>query len=505
MGSKIPFLFAVIFLFVISCSEYAIRTPEMHIIGNVPHARDSSFVVFDRFSESDASNHFLRYDSVPIVDGFFKKDINCSGSGVIVLASSEAIPSIHLICDGGGEIQMTIKRSLPYFDVTFIGKNAMGHDLIFDSSLLRVIHLTNLLNGAIEKGTDSPLIVIQHTERILDSLISPFDDLLKSELITPTFHHRLKTQAEGKMLSAVHYTMAHAYRYPKASALNKEAIDTILAHFFNKYDPFSNRYRFNLGINRTVNAEEKCRLIARGMLTGSREELGIWPSTLAQNSYAPVELQEKMLATQLILSRNHEENSICEDFKRFQKFKNTFPKSAYNSMLQTRYFDGLNCDDERVEQALYPFVSLRSDSIVLIAEYQDNRVVPLVRERFRDKKIFVDLWATWCAPCIQEFGFIDELKPALDRLGIEALYVSLDPLRARMNWENAIQKYRLEGSHFMNGKTIDSNLRALMGEKVEIIIPRYLLFDGKGRLLDGNLPRPSSGKLIERLQELSKS
>ncbi len=499
------FLMIWIYFCILSCSDKSKKSSNTDIIGNVPHANDSSFVVFHKFLDSDATSYFRNYDSVPITDGYFKKTFKSPSTNVIVLASNEVIPSIHLIFDGKGKIGMQIKRSVPYFDVNFTGNNAMGHDLIFNSSLFRVIHLTSVLNRALGPNADSPQAVIARTEEILDSLVYPFYDLLKREQITPEFHERVRTQAEGKMLSAVSSIMTHAYNYPKTSTLKRVDIDKVLEYFFMKYDPFSERYRFNVGINRIVNAENKCRLIARGLLPGERKELDIWDDKSIQNAYAPIELQEKMMATQLILSRKYEENPICEDLRRFEKFRKTFPESEYNDVLQATHFDGLDCDGGNNELSKYPFASLKSDRLILIDEYQDNILDSLIRRRFEGKKVFVDLWATWCAPCIQEFGFIDELKPVLKELNIEALYVSLDSRRARKSWEKAIRRYRLKGSHFMVDKSIDTSLRAQLGEKREITIPRYLFFNERGRLLDGDMPRPSSGKLIDRLQELSNS
>lgn len=488
----------------ISCADRQRESSEIRISGTVPHANDSSFVAFDRYFEENTTNQFPNYDSVPIIDGHFQKTFGSSGTTVISLASSEAIPSIHLICDGDEDIGLTIKRSPTYFDVTFTGKNAKGHDLIFESSLFRIVVLTLMLDDAMEQGVDSPQTMIGLAEGILDSLVAPFDDLLKKDLITSTFYDRVKTQTESKMLGAVHHVMAHAYRYPNTSTLQKDAIDTVLVHFFTKFDPFSERYLFDLGGNRAKNAEDKCRLIARGLLSGNREELGIWPPKFEHNAFAPVELQEKIMASQLIFSRMYEENPVCEDFQRYRKFKRAFPESAYNAVLQARYFDRLDCDSGGSrEDAIYPYASLGPDSLALIAEYQNKTLDSLLHKQFTGKRVFVDLWATWCAPCIQEFGFVDEVKPELDKLGIEALYVSLDPLRARKNWEKAIHRYRLRGSHFLIGNTIDSTLRANLGEKAEITIPRYLLIDEQGRIVDGDLPRPSSGKLIDRLQELS--
>ncbi|MFD0798016.1 TlpA family protein disulfide reductase [Maribacter chungangensis] len=498
-------LLAVLTIWIFSCSEITKKNDEIKITGLVTTASDSSYVKFHRFLNTDATSHFRGYDSVPTINGKFEKTFDSpETTNVIVLASNEHIPSIHIICDGDSEIGVTIERSIPYFDITFTGKNAKGHDLIFDSSLLRVIHLVNVLDESIGQGVDSPAKVITTTERVLDSLFAPFDKLLIKERITTTFHKRVQIQAEGKMLHAIHHIIDHAYRYPKTSALSKAAKDKILKYFFTKYDPFSDRYRYNLGINRTINAENKCRLIGRGLLSGKKLGLDIWGNKYQEYDYAPMELQEKMMATQIILSRTHEEKPICEDLELFYKFKKTFPESAYNIEFQNRYFNRLDCANQSVARAKYPFASMSNDSLTLIVEYGNNNLDSLLQKQFSNKKVFVDLWATWCAPCIQEFGLIDEIKPTLDELGIKQLYISIDRLRARKNWKNAIQSYGLNGSHFLAGHEIDSVLRSKLEKNNELSIPRYLLFDENGKLMDDNLPWPSTGKLIGRLQELCK-
>ncbi|MBY0431621.1 MAG: TlpA family protein disulfide reductase [Rhodospirillales bacterium] len=46
--------------------------------------------------------------------------------------------------------------------------------------------------------------------------------------------------------------------------------------------------------------------------------------------------------------------------------------------------------------------------------------------RYRGKVVLVNLWATWCAPCIREMPSLDQLQRQLGALGFEVLALSQD-------------------------------------------------------------------------------
>jgi peroxiredoxin len=46
----------------------------------------------------------------------------------------------------------------------------------------------------------------------------------------------------------------------------------------------------------------------------------------------------------------------------------------------------------------------------------------------RGKVVFINVWATWCQPCIDEMPTIQRLYDLLQARGLEVLAVSLDPL-----------------------------------------------------------------------------
>lgn len=45
---------------------------------------------------------------------------------------------------------------------------------------------------------------------------------------------------------------------------------------------------------------------------------------------------------------------------------------------------------------------------------------------FGGKGLVVNLWATWCAPCVEELPALDRLSASLEGTGVEVLPVSLD-------------------------------------------------------------------------------
>lgn len=47
-------------------------------------------------------------------------------------------------------------------------------------------------------------------------------------------------------------------------------------------------------------------------------------------------------------------------------------------------------------------------------------------QQFKGKKVFVNLWATWCPPCRAEMPSIDKLYQAADKAGVQFVMLSLD-------------------------------------------------------------------------------
>ena len=67
-------------------------------------------------------------------------------------------------------------------------------------------------------------------------------------------------------------------------------------------------------------------------------------------------------------------------------------------------------------------------------------------------------------------------------------------------WKRAIEELGIEGVHGLSKGGWGSEATAKFGVSS---IPRYLIFDKKGKVVDGNAPRPSDPRLLEILRKLA--
>ncbi len=108
--------------------------------------------------------------------------------------------------------------------------------------------------------------------------------------------------------------------------------------------------------------------------------------------------------------------------------------------------------------------------------------------------VYVDVWATWCGPCVAEFPSYKKLKERLkDAKDVKWVYVSVDEADDKEKWEKFIAKNELEGIQLFSGSGWDTKITELYQIRG---IPRYLLIDKDGNIHSSNAPRPSSGDII---------
>jgi len=108
------------------------------------------------------------------------------------------------------------------------------------------------------------------------------------------------------------------------------------------------------------------------------------------------------------------------------------------------------------------------------------------------KTIYIDYWASWCAPCIREMPASKTMTKQYANEDIVFIYISTD--RRQSDWKKSIEKNDLnQGVHFRI--TNANNSKGL--EELNIpFIPRYMIYDQQGKLANNDAPRPSEGELL---------
>lgn len=142
------------------------------------------------------------------------------------------------------------------------------------------------------------------------------------------------------------------------------------------------------------------------------------------------------------------------------------------------------------------------DRMRVVDDYQNINSLKDCVQSFKGKKVYVDVWATWCRPCIEEFGHQTQLKELLKSGETEILYISLDKENDDAKWKEMIKLYNLEGKHIRANKNLVADLTKIKNQNGIIDVPWYILMDEKGNILKRHAKKPSElEELKKELQE----
>ena len=112
-------------------------------------------------------------------------------------------------------------------------------------------------------------------------------------------------------------------------------------------------------------------------------------------------------------------------------------------------------------------------------------------QSFAGKYIYIDLWASWCVPCIREIPHLKQLEKEFAGKNIVFISLSIDEDTAA--WKNKVKALNLDGHQFHTG---DSRFEKLMNVSA---IPHFLLYSPDGRLMRYKAPRPGSKEVRDIL------
>ena len=108
---------------------------------------------------------------------------------------------------------------------------------------------------------------------------------------------------------------------------------------------------------------------------------------------------------------------------------------------------------------------------------------------YRGRVIYVDVWGTWCGPCLQEMQFLPQLHEELKDLPVTYMYLANNSPEEL--WNKAAKRFGLEGADCVNLRLPDEQQRAVEEYLGVQGFPTFLLVAPDGTIRSGNVPRPS--------------
>jgi len=188
----------------------------------------------------------------------------------------------------------------------------------------------------------------------------------------------------------------------------------------------------------------------------------------------------------------HYLSSLIQDYpyepstiKSYLEFVEFFPDSPFLPFVKTMLDKAMN---EQVNSRL----TIAPQPTLDTTAYNTLEEVLAVSEK---PFIYIDLWATWCAPCKQQFTKKDKLDAFIEAYSdkIETLYISLDDSKTdEVAIERIVSFYGLSGRHIRAKEALQNTLFATFGhgEDPALTIPHYVIASRNGKIINAKASRP---------------
>lgn len=131
--------------------------------------------------------------------------------------------------------------------------------------------------------------------------------------------------------------------------------------------------------------------------------------------------------------------------------------------------------------------------------YENHKGGTTKLEDLRGKYVYIDVWATWCGPCIAEIPHLKRVEQQFHGKNIEFVGISIDTKKDYEKWKKFVVTKELAGIQLFADNDWNSDFVKAYGISG---IPRFILIDPKGNIVDANAERPSSPALTAQLEKL---
>ncbi|GEM_PF-3733217 len=284
--------------------------------------------------------------------------------------------------------------------------------------------------------------------------------------------------------SADNYTLSKRFK-----SLLRADINMKMLSYLNKYK----KGWSSLNNNKTLKIPSYINILSKPvyneMLLDSKTYLETITDLLKQNEHSTddyiieqslilkdISFRDKLLYIQLsntlnLLTNSNEINSLIS------KHLNKITNKRYRSRLQNQataiksVFKGQKAPDFN-------------------AVTTNNKTVSLAD--FKGKYLLIDVWTTWCRPCAKQSRFFNRMASKLKDLPIQ--FVALNINRDKKDWKlkTGYESIYVKHLYSINRDKFSSDYACKR-------IPRFILIDPDGYIVNSNMPKPSSKSFEEFL------
>lgn len=446
---------------------------------------EGQYLLFRNSVPIDSTGYFNIETQVPNGISFFT--ILASGSqGTLVIESGQTY-----------DVSFDFREATDFFKVQ--GTNEKGQNLYNKLPSPFYINLSKLINE-FNSDTTSNEITQDITSRKSGEM-KEFKDLADKKEISSSFYNFIKADrecyyasltasiAKNRLFNIMRVTPINLNAFPKE-------LKDMWSGVFAEYPPMSEKYvktrwwleyaenyiLFNEYMKDDFSADSLMKIYkAKQIHTHNLNEARKHLSGDLLKFYSAY-----YLAINAFQGKNEKELIFL-----YEKFKKDFPNNFYSQFIAP-LIDPVRVFYEKIETE-------KKHNITFIDNYSQLNTLKECLKFFKGTPVFIDVWATWCAPCLNEFRNKDRLNDVLVKNGYSSLYISTDKNENDSNWKELIVKYNItSGYHIRANKYLYNDLIKIYGDNNSITIPWYMIINKKGEIALKHASKPSE---LEKLEQ----
>jgi|GEM_PF-5176721 len=378
---------------------------------------DSIPIVVSKTINNDGGYFLDHSDTIYIKNNKAELKFEAINSGYIYFSFSKANPVINVIYEPNDTIVLNISKNKDNkYHIYFEGKNSPFLLSINTDTIYKYQKLSQKLRPIIfnaNKGSDILNFIKKEHKMESEKLKKSFDNGNISENIYDISKLYLESILVNNSKSIIEDIFRIEEEYTKTKIPKSEFLD-LLNNLMFEFNPFDHKYKNFTTLYTLGNLQAASKFINESKLDEIKYEKGLWrnKNTKEYYNYIPIQYQEKLFA-HLFINGMLDENDL-------KQFKKIFPKSSY-----TIYMEKLLKIKKVSDYKPYAFGYFINGKFEYYKQVNNIDINAVIDDNFRGKAVFVDLWASYCAPCFQEFSHSQKLFAFLKTNNIEMLYLAI--------------------------------------------------------------------------------
>jgi thiol-disulfide isomerase/thioredoxin len=395
-----------------------------------------------------------------------------------------------LLLHSGDSLQLSYNNGI----LNFSGDNASGQ--VYLNTFSRRVNVDSIFDQHLKGGINIAAIRQDIKTLFFDGLNNDIKQLQTSGKISKDFGQKIYNDmnyAVADMYFSCCNMLLRGFRKVKLTQTDSLSINKSLDSFFIALPPYDKniiKYRYpykyisryySMQYNK-LNTTKKIELLSNN----SEDTFGPYTSFLLSPDYLQIPLFGSIFLNQINYGFNEFDKSKMYNF-----INAKFPESEYLKIIQGKYVA------QKKEENKTP-ISLENKISFLTRPIKSLKELSTIPE-LKGKRIFIDIWATWCVPCRMQFQFKDKLDSLAKKYDIAIVYISIDKEVFRNKWTSDVEQLKLNGNHILANENLQADIQKNIYLNKGILIPRYILLDKNANILNNDAPRPSAPDDIEKL------